>query len=80
MITLILSVVFRFIVINTKLALNTIMIGWFSKCWGGMGVATEFERARKITTYADWTLPDVEALNSNQSKIHSCTFHIQRRE
>lgn len=34
------------------------MIGWFSKCWGGMGVTTSFERARIISTFADWTLPD----------------------
>lgn len=40
------------------------MFGWINKCWGGMGVATEFERARLTTTFADWTLPDPQAIRS----------------
>lgn len=47
------------------------MLGWLSKCWGGMGVTNAFERARIICTYADWTLPDQESIKSKQSLICS---------
>lgn len=43
------------------------MFGWLTKCWGGMGVTTEFERARLLTTFADWTLPDPQAIKSMKS-------------
>lgn len=34
------------------------MFGWINKCWGGMGVTTNFQRARLISTYGDWSMPD----------------------
>lgn len=34
------------------------MFSWFSRCWGGMGVSTQFERARIRSVITDWKVPD----------------------
>jgi hypothetical protein len=30
---------------------------WISRCWGGMGVNTKFEKARVNCSIPDWTAP-----------------------
>ena len=37
------------------------MLGWLSRCWGGMGVTSAFEKHRILATYADWSVPDPES-------------------
>jgi hypothetical protein len=34
------------------------MLSWISRCWGGMGVKSQFERARIRSVIADWQVPD----------------------
>ena len=34
------------------------MWGWISRCWGGIGVTSQFERARIRSVIADWQVPD----------------------
>ncbi len=36
------------------------MIGWVSRCWGGMGVNSKFENARIRSTITDWNVPSEE--------------------
>ena len=33
------------------------MIGWLSRCWGGLGIATNFEKTRINCVFADWNVP-----------------------
>lgn len=40
------------------------MFGWLSRCWGGMGVTSGFEKARLECTYADWASPNPRSLIS----------------
>lgn len=41
------------------------MFGWVSRCWGGFGVNSQFERARVRSTITDWKVPDDNDLCSN---------------
>lgn len=34
------------------------MFGWFSRCWGGFGVNSQFERARVRSVITDWRVPE----------------------
>ncbi len=34
------------------------MLGWMSRCWGGFGVNSQFERARVRSIVTDWKVPE----------------------
>ena len=38
------------------------MFGWVSRCWGGLGVNSQFERARIRSIITDWKVPDDQDL------------------
>lgn len=41
------------------------MFGWFSRCWGGFGVNSQFERARVRSVITDWRVPEDADLCGN---------------
>lgn len=45
------------------------MWGWISRCWGGIGVKSQFERARIRSVIVDWQVPDDADICSTISTI-----------
>ena len=41
------------------------MFGWVSRCWGGLGVKSIFERARIRSIITDWKVPDDQDIYGN---------------
>lgn len=41
-------------------------LNWISRCWGGMGINTQFQKARINCCIADWTVPFEDDILSNE--------------
>lgn len=45
------------------------MWSWLSRCWGGIGVSNNFEKARIRSIITDWKVPDDDDLAGSRAAI-----------
>ena len=55
------------------------MFGWMSRCWGGFGVNSQYERARVRSIITDWKVPDDNDLCSNLLKYIFSPYQFLQR-
>jgi hypothetical protein len=55
------------------------ILNWVSRCWGGMGVNTRFEKARINSSIPDWTVPFEEDIFSTSILILALIASFQDR-
>jgi len=54
------------------------MFGWLSRCWGGIGINTQFERARIRSVITDWKVPEDQDICGKSLYYFSSNQLIQR--